>query len=61
MLKKKLDVRNIKYEIIENINAIQKIGEEHNIKTVPILEANGKIMDFKSAVKWLERSDEFGY
>ncbi len=61
VLKKKLDTHGIKYEIITDINAIQKIGEEHNINTVPILEANGKIMDFKSAVKWLERSDEFGY
>ncbi len=54
VLKKKLDTKGYKYEIVTDIAIIQKIGEENNINTLPILNVNGNVMDFKGAVKWLE-------
>lgn len=58
VLKKKLDTKGVEYEIITDINTIQKVGEENNINTLPILEVNGNVMDFKGAVKWLEEYGE---
>ncbi len=56
VLKKKLDTKGIEYEIITDINTIQKVSEENNINTLPILDVNGNVMNFKIAVKWLEEN-----
>lgn len=45
----KLNNKNINYDIISDINTIISKG----ISTVPVLEVNGNIMDFKAAVKWI--------
>ncbi len=58
VLKKKLDTKGYKYEIVTDIAIIQKIGEENNINTLPILNVNGNVMDFKGAVKWLEEDGQ---
>ncbi len=58
VLKKKLDTKGYKYEIVNDTDTIQKVGEENNINTLPILNADGNIMDFKGAVKWLEEDGQ---
>lgn len=54
VLKKKLDLSGIEYEIVTDTAAIQEIGKQNNISVLPILSVDDKIMDFKDAVKWLE-------
>jgi len=49
VLKTKLDSKNIKYNIISDVDIIMSKG----INTVPILEVNGNMMDFKTAVDWV--------
>lgn len=49
VLEKKLQQKNISYDEINDIKTIRKTG----YLTVPLLEVNGKIMDFKEAVDWV--------
>ena len=49
ILKDRLDEKNIKYEICKDINAIRAKG----YMTAPLLEIDGKIMDFSAAIQWL--------
>ena len=45
----KLNAKNIKYNTVSDVGIIISKG----ISTVPVLEVNGKIMDFKTAVEWI--------
>lgn len=49
VLKMKLDSKNINYDTISDVNIIISKG----INTVPVLEVDGNIMDFKTAVDWI--------
>ena len=49
VLKRKLDSKNINYDTISDVNIIISKG----INTVPVLEVDGNIMDFKTAVDWI--------
>ena len=52
ILKKKLDDNKINYEIIDNVDAMIEKG----LSTVPVLEINGRMLDFKEAVEWVNNS-----
>ena len=45
----KLNAKNIKYNTVSDVDIIISKG----ISTVPVLEVNGTIMDFKTAVEWI--------
>ena len=45
----KLDSKNINYNIISDINVIISKG----INSVPVLEVDNNLMDFKTAVDWV--------
>ena len=49
VLEKKLQQKNIVYEEINDV----KIMKEKGYLTVPILEVDGKSMDFKTANDWI--------
>ena len=45
----KLDGKNINYNVVSDINVIISKG----INTVPVLEVDNNLMDFKTAVDWV--------
>lgn len=45
----KLDSKNINYNVVSDINVIISKG----INTVPVLEVDNNLMDFKTAVDWV--------
>ena len=49
MLKAKLDNKNIKYDVVSNVDIIMSKG----ISTVPVLEIDGQLLEFKKAVDWV--------
>ena len=49
ILKKKLDEKKIEYEEINDVEKMIKLG----FTQAPLLEVDGKIMDFKSGVEWI--------
>ena len=50
VLEKKMDQKGIKYNMIDDQNRIINKG----FMTVPILEVDGEVMDFKRAVDWAD-------
>lgn len=48
ILKKKLDDKGVNYAIISDEEEMIAKG----FKTVPMLEVNGELMDFGTAVRW---------
>lgn len=49
VLKKKLDMKGIKYEENNDTKAMESLG----MTQVPALLVDGKLMDFSEAVKWV--------
>ena len=49
MLEKKLNQNNIEYELIEDGDVMVNKG----FMTSPMLEVDGKPMDFSAAIKWI--------
>ena len=45
----KLDSKNINYNVVSDINVIISKG----INAVPVLEVDNNLMDFKTAVDWV--------
>lgn len=52
ILKRKLDDNKINYEIIDDVDTMIDKG----LSTVPVLEINGRMLDFKEAVEWVNKS-----
>ena len=52
ILKKKLNDNKINYEIIDDVDTMIDKG----LSTVPVLEINGRMLDFKEAVEWVNNS-----
>lgn len=52
ILKKKLDDNKINYEIIDDVDTMIDKG----LSTVPVLEINGRMLNFKEAVEWVNKS-----
>ena len=49
VLKSKLDSKSIPYFTVSDVSSIIAKG----IATVPVLEIDGKLLDFKKAVDWV--------
>ena len=54
VLKSKLDDKNIDYIVIDDIDEIMSKG----IDSVPVLEVNGEMMNFKESMKWVNTKGE---
>ena len=54
VLEKKLNQKGIDYNEVNDIS----IMEEKGFLSVPILEVDGKIMDFKEANDWINKLDQ---
>ena len=54
VIEKKLNMKGIKFEMIDNNEEVVKFGEEHGIMSLPILELeDGSVLDFTGANKWI--------
>lgn len=56
ILETKLKQHNLSYTIIDDIDIMQSKG----FMTVPVLEVNNIIMDFTTAIKWINEYDKKG-
>lgn len=54
VLKAKLDAKCIQYEENSSIDEMRELG----ITNVPMLKCEGWLMDFKSAVEWVNEQQE---
>ena len=54
VLKSKLDLKNLKYEIITDIDEMKSLG----ISSLPYLEVDGKLLSFVEAVNYINKIKE---
>lgn len=53
VLEKKLDTKNIQYELVED----QDVMIEKGFMTAPVLDVDGKVMQFKEANDWINEQE----
>lgn len=53
VLEQKLNSKNINYGVIDDVNIIIDKGFDF----LPVLEIDGKIMEFNEAVKWINEQE----
>ncbi len=56
VLEKKLDVAGIEYNIVDDVEEIKAKG--YGNRYMPLVEADGQIMEFADAVKWVNRKGD---
>lgn len=49
VLVQKLDNKGIEYDVVNDVDVMTEKG----ISTVPVLEVNGQLLQFKEAVDWV--------
>ncbi len=49
VLEKKMQQKNMVYEVVTDIDVMAEMG----LMSVPVLEVDGEIMDFKAASDWI--------
>ena len=54
VLKSKLDDKKIDYIVVDDIDEIMSKG----IESVPVLEVNAEMMNFKESMKWVKDKGE---
>lgn len=54
VLKTKLEQKNIEYSEVTSIDDMLSLG----IKAVPMLNIDGKLMDFTKAIQWINQLEE---
>lgn len=54
VLKKKLDIAGIAYEVCEDVDVMRGKG----FMSAPMLEVDGEALNFKKAVDWLNAKEE---
>ena len=53
ILKKKLDQKNIGYEINNDVDLMQEKG----FMSLPVLDVDGEILDFGGAINWVNGTE----
>ena len=54
VLEKKLEDKNIDFEIVDNVDKVLEIADKFGIMSAPILSVDGNIMEFNKAINWTE-------
>lgn len=54
ILQSKLDSKNIKYDLVDDTDTVIAVAEKSNITSAPILEVDGVVMDYRTALKWVK-------
>lgn len=58
VLKKKLDDSGISYTTVLDQNRIEEVAKANGFSTVPLLEVDGCVMDFRDACTWINKNQE---
>ena len=53
VLEKKLNMKGIEFDLIDDNDKVIKAGEEYGISTAPILVVDDNVMTFEQANKWI--------
>lgn len=54
VLEKKLENKNVEFEIVDDIDKVLEIADRFGIMSAPILEVNDNVMEFNKAVEFVD-------
>jgi len=54
VIETKLGLKNLPFTCIDDTDEVVKFGEEHGIKSAPILVVDDQVYDLKAANAWLK-------
>ena len=54
MMEGVLKLKNIDYELIDDIDVVEDIARKNDIENVPFAEIEGKIYNIKEMKKWIK-------
>ena len=54
MMESVLKLKNIDYELIDDIDVVEDIARKNNIENVPFAEIDGKIFETKELRQWIQ-------
>ena len=54
VLEAKLNMKEIEYDVVADVSVMESKG----FMSVPMLEINGEVMNFKKAVDWINNLEE---
>ena len=54
MMESVLKLKNIDYELIDDIDVVEDIARKNDIENVPFAEIEGKIYNIKEMKKWIQ-------
>lgn len=52
VLKVKLDSKEIKYDVVDDVDEMLRLG----MTTVPCLGVDGEVLNFKESMKWIDNN-----
>ena len=55
ILKKKLDDKEIEYEVEDNVDTVMAKAKEIGVSTVPIIYKDGKLVGFTEMMQWVNK------
>ena len=58
VMERKLNEANIKFEAIDEMAKVLEVAKAGGFSMAPILEVDGKAMDFKDGIEWIRKNAE---
>lgn len=58
VMKKKLDDAKIEHTVVTEQSEIENVARAHGFSTVPLLEVDGVVMDFRDGCAWINKNQE---
>ena len=53
VMEMKLKKAGIPYDYVDDLETVVSMGRANNISSMPIVVADGRVMDFTEAMKWV--------
>ena len=54
VLEQKMKQQNIEFTVIDDVDSVVEYGTNHNIKSAPILDVDGKAYEFMQALNYIK-------
>lgn len=58
VMERKLKEANIQFEAIDDLGKVLEVAKSGGFSMAPILEVDGKSMDFKDGIEWIRKNAE---
>ena len=58
VMERKLNEAKIQFESIDDLGTVLEVAKSGGFTVAPLLEVDGKVMDFKDGIDWIRKNAE---